>query len=116
VLLDIKNYNTVKYHIMKLEEHEMIITRKDPSRPRLILCYPLNGAKFDLIYLSKAEKVLVQIVEGAPGISRRDLKKRWGLSQAYLTRTLKELEEKKVIRSEGKLYFTQSGNDNDHHL
>jgi len=95
--LGIKNYNTVRHHIVKLEEKEMIITKKDSNRPRLILCYPDDGIRIDAFYISKVEKELLVVIYNNPGIKRRDLIYFWLKSQPYLSKCLTELSEKGII-------------------
>jgi len=95
--LGVPNYNTVKHHVLMLESHEKIRILKDPKKPRLNLCYPIDYRSSDAEYLSEAMKGLIREIELNPGIKRKDLNRNWSYSKGYLTRCIDDLDEKGYI-------------------
>jgi uncharacterized repeat protein (TIGR01451 family) len=94
--LNLKN-GTLAHHLRILEREKIVKSAKDGKFRRF---FPAGMKISDRAYLTKIEKLIMSIVRETPGITRKDIAGRLGMSRPAVSYHINKLKKSRKIRTE----------------
>jgi predicted transcriptional regulator len=94
--LNLKN-GTLAHHLRILEREKIVKSAKDGKYRRF---FPAGMKITEKAYLTKIEKLIMSIVRETPGITRKDIAGRLGMSRPAVSYHINKLKKSRKIRTE----------------